>query len=215
MIHPPTFAVRARAGFTLIELLAVILIIGILAVFLLPQIPAALNRANVTACRKNLSSIYEALMIHQQRHDGLPPGSGAQFVVAPITRKVWENTTQNAKRLTCPGVQTSALQSLEGLKPEEWFADAARIDGQSTAYAGRNTKEFPLRRFGSGKEPLISDDNDGGKNHDTETLVLYSDGSVEVLNQVTLTEEGLLAEDEELVVGPDSPVEKLRKLSLD
>jgi hypothetical protein len=90
------------------------------------------------------------------------------------------------------------------------------IDGQSTAYAGRDIANHPLRKFpGSGKEPLVADDNDGGMNHDTETLVLYADGSVGTFDLVTLMDEGLLGDGEDLLVGPDSQVEELRKLSLD
>jgi prepilin-type N-terminal cleavage/methylation domain-containing protein/prepilin-type processing-associated H-X9-DG protein len=212
----PERRARARRGFTLIELLAVILIIGILAAFLVPQIPAAINRAEVTACKRNLDAIYQALLIHNDKYKDLPSESGARFVASPITRRVWENTRKNAERCTCPGVKTSALATLAGRDAEQWFADADLIDGQSTSYAGRDLANFPLRKFpGSGKEPLIADDNDGGKNHDTETNVLYADGNVGTLDVVELEAQGTLAKDELLLVGADSQVEELRKLSLD
>lgn len=216
MMRPTERSLRARRGFTLIELLAVILIIGILAAFLVPQIPAAINRAEVTACKENLGSIYEALIIHNDKYKDLPAESGARFVASPITRRVWENTKQNAERLTCPGVKQSSLASQAGHPSDEWFADAELIDGQSTSYAGRDLKNNPLRKFpGSGKEPLVADDNDGGMNHDTETCVLYADGTVGTLDLVTLEEQGVLGKDELLVVGADSQVEELTKLSLD
>ena len=218
MKRPDLSRARAavRRGFTLIELLAVILIIGILAYFLVPQIVPAISRAKVTACQRNLTGIYEALMIHYDRYKDLPAASGAAFVASPITRQVWENTKKNAERLTCPGVNASALATIAGRPADEWFADPALIDGQSTAYAGRDMKNFPLRKFpGSGKEPLVSDDNELEPNHDTETLVLYADGSVGTFDLVTLRGEGVLGQDELLIVGPDSQVEELRKLSLD
>jgi hypothetical protein len=46
-------------------------------------------------------------------------------------------------------------------------------------------------------------------------LVLYADGSVGTFDLVTLEEEGRLGPDELLLVGPDSQVPELTKLSLD
>jgi len=207
----------ARAGFTLIELLAVIMIISILAYFLLPQIPAAFDRAEVTACRQNLSTIYQGLQMHDDKHGDLPQYSGARFFTSLISRKVWENTKQNIDRLTCPGVKPSALAGLRGREPAEYYSDPEMVDGDCTSYAGRDMENFPLRKFpGSGTEALVADDNDGGMNHLTTTLCLFADGSVVAYEIVDLQEDGLLGPDENLLpVGPDSPVEALRKLSLD
>ena len=206
-----------KRGFTLIEILAVILIISILAVALLPQITPALERANVTACRSNLDAIYQGLVIHEQKYGDLPQHGGAAFFAALIQREVWENTDKNAKRLTCPAVKVSAVPGLAGLDPEQWFTDLELVDGDRSTYAGRDTVNHPLRKFpGSGKEALVADDNDPEMNHDTTTLCLFADGSVTAYELVELREQGLLgAEDPLLVVGPESPVEELRTLSLD
>jgi prepilin-type N-terminal cleavage/methylation domain-containing protein len=211
------FRQAARAGFTLIELLAVIMIIGVLAYFLLPQIPAAFDRAEVVACTKNLGTIYQGLQIHDGKHRDLPQYSGARFFTSLISRKIWESTKQNADRLTCPGVKPSALPGLQGLDASEYYIDGEIVDGDFTAYAGRNMEEYPLRKFpGSGTEALVADDNDGGMNHLTTTLVLYADGQVMSIEIIDLQEDGTLGPEEDLLlVGPDSPVEVLRKLSLD
>lgn len=210
-----------RAGFTLIELLAVMLIIGILAGFLIPNIISALERSRVTACRANLKSIGEGLQLYQAKYDGMPSHSGAMFFCCLITERVWENTEQNAKRLTCPEVPSNALDGLAGLRPEEWYADEELIDGSYSAYAGRNTEDYPFRRRTlSGKDVLVADDNDGGgqpiANHPTTTLALMGDMSVREYEIVVLQKDGLVDEEQDvLIVGEESPLEELRKLSLD
>jgi prepilin-type N-terminal cleavage/methylation domain-containing protein len=209
---------RARRGFTLIELLAVILIISILVVFLVPRIPEAIDSARVTACKKNLQDIYSGLLMYDTKHKDLPKEGGAKFIATLISSGAWNNTKDNAERMSCPAVKKSALTGLSAENPEDWYRDLALVDGTCSAYAGRDIKRFPLRRFpdGSGKEALVADDNDPEMNHRTTTCVLYDSGVVGTFELSELREKGVIGpEDEILVVGPDSPVEELRKLSLD
>ncbi|MBL8860622.1 MAG: prepilin-type N-terminal cleavage/methylation domain-containing protein [Planctomycetes bacterium] len=206
------------AGFTLIELLAVILIISILMFFLLPKIPEAMDQANVTACKKNLGEIYSGLVMYNTKHKDLPKEGGAKFIGALIASGVWNNTKDRAESLSCPAVKRSALTGLSAENPEDWFRTLDGVDGTYSAYAGRDVKRFPLRRFpdGSGKEVLVADDNDPEMNHRTTTCALLDSGVVATYELYELQEKGILdKEAEHLVVGPDSPIEELRKVSLD
>lgn len=209
-----------RAGFTLIEILAVIAIILILMTFLLPRVVTAIRQAKVTACQANLQQLYKDLLVYHMKHEKLPTGSGVKFFAALITDGDVENTAKNAKRMTCPAVETSALQGIAGMKdPEDWFKNIDVVDGTFSAYAGRDMKHFPLRSWpGSGKEPLIADDNDSEveMNHPTSTCVLWADGSTTVIELLELREKGVLTADDKLLkVGPESPVETLRHLTLE
>jgi prepilin-type N-terminal cleavage/methylation domain-containing protein len=214
-----TLAARraVRAGFTLIEMLAVIMIIGILAVFLLPRITDAIDEAKVTACRANMGEIYKGLMLYKTRLDRVPDKSGVKFFAEVVNKDILEYTKAAAKKLTCPAVETSALAGLAGKGELDWFKDLEAIDGTYSSYAGRDCAHFPLRKFpGSGKEAILADDNDPDMNHPGTTLVLMADGSIERYEVAKLKESGVLGPDDvHLPVGPDSPIEELRKLSLD
>ncbi|MEX1024171.1 MAG: type II secretion system protein [Planctomycetota bacterium] len=205
---------RSKVGFTLIELLAVILIIGILAVALLPMVTGAIEEAKVTASEANLRNVYSSMLIYENKYGRLPSKSGVRFFAELYQKKAMEQTKTNAERLTCPGVDIGAL-TIGDLPWEEWWTDLDAIDGSYSAYAGRDCKNFPLRKL-SGKEVLVATDNDPYMNFETTTLALYGDGSVHRLEVGTLQDEGILdLEETYLAVGPDSPLEDLQKLSLD
>ena len=152
--------------------------------------------------------------MYENKYNDIPSEPGVRFFAALISRGVFENTKNSARKLTCPGIKPSALGLPDD--PTEWYVDLDLVHANSSAYAGRDTKNHPLRKWRRGDEPLVADDNDGGMNHMTTTNVLFGDGSVEGYELFELREKGSLSVDEEVVrVGLDSPVDELRKLSLD
>jgi prepilin-type N-terminal cleavage/methylation domain-containing protein len=207
----------ARAGFTLIELLAVIVIISILMTFLIPRITEAIDEANITACKANMTEINKAMLIYKNRMERLPNQSGAKFFTELIAKGILDNSKSAAKRMTCPSVDIGALPGLQNKTELEWYKNLEEIDGTCTSYAGRDTQRHPLRKFpGDGNGVLVADDNDGGMNHRHTTVALMDDGSLNTYEIAKLKEAGVLGpDDEHLIVGPDSPVEALRVLSLD
>jgi len=210
----------ARAGFTLIEILAVILIIGILMAFLLPRIPEAIDNAKVTACKKNLQEIGSGLMQYKSKFNRVPKESGVKFFAVLISSKTWENTKFTAEKMRCPAVDIGFLDIGQIEDPLTWYSTLDNVTGGYSSYAGRDIKQFPLKDFpGSGKEVIIADDNEGDGiegNHRTTTVALYASLDVGSFEVADLQEKGVLdAETSTIKVGPDSPVEELRKLSLD
>jgi len=213
--HARRSAAALRRGFTLIEILAVMAIILILTWFLLPNIVDAYDMSEVRSCSANMGQVYGGMINYKSKYEHIPESSGVAFFAELMSRGAMTNTSSNARKLTCPAVDTGSL-AIRDLEPEDWWMDLEELDGTWSSYAGRDLDRFPLRKFpGDGKEPLMADDNDGGMNHATTTNVLYSDGSVRTYELFELREKGVVGDQEDLLVGPDSPVEDLRKLSLD
>jgi hypothetical protein len=172
--------------------------------------------SDVEHCNANLRAIYRGLVDYELEHGAAPETSGVAFFATLIAGGTWENTEENARTLTCPGVPTENL-SIAGKPPKEWYASLEGLDGSASAYAGRDQANHPLASFpGPGTEALVACDNHGGANHETVTNVLLADGSVLSLELEREKEAGNVPEDAEvLVVGQESPLEELRTLSLE
>ena len=65
---------RGQAAFTLIEMLIVIVILGILAMIIIPQISTSTGDAKLNTLRTNLSSMRNATEIYFAQHNGVYPG---------------------------------------------------------------------------------------------------------------------------------------------
>ena len=207
-----------RAGFTLIELIAVMAIIMILAVALLPRVNAAFENAQVTACQANLRKIGEGLVQYHGIKGRWPRDPGVGFIAAIVAEGIWEDTETSTKTLSCPAVESEYLTpSMDGLPLGDWYTDRTRVDGSWSAYAGRDTRNYPLRKFpASGKKILVSDDNDPEGNHRLMTNVLFGDWAVRGIDVFEEREQGRADEEQEFViVGPDARREDLRALTLD
>ena len=63
---------RSQAGFTLIEIMVVVVILGVLAALVVPQIMSRPDQAKVTAARADLNAIAMALDIYKLDNHGYP-----------------------------------------------------------------------------------------------------------------------------------------------
>lgn len=63
------------SGFTLIEMMIVIVILGILAMVIVPQISSSTDEAKVSTLRTNLSALRSAVEIYYAHHNAIYPAS--------------------------------------------------------------------------------------------------------------------------------------------
>ena len=68
---------RNRSGFTLIEMLIVIIILGILAMVIIPQITVSTEDAKVSTLKTNLTGIRGTIEVYYAQHNMTYPGVNA------------------------------------------------------------------------------------------------------------------------------------------
>jgi general secretion pathway protein G len=88
---------RDQSGFTLIEILIVVILLGILATIIIPQISVSSDDAKLNALKTNLSGMRGAIELYYYQHNNTYPG-----VVVPATKPadVTDTATAFAAQLT-------------------------------------------------------------------------------------------------------------------
>ena len=76
----------AARGFTLIEIMVVIVILGVLAALIVPQIISRPDEARVVAARQDIATVMQALKLYRLDNQRYPTGEqGLQALVAKPT----------------------------------------------------------------------------------------------------------------------------------
>ena len=84
-----------QAGFTLIELMVVLVIIGVLAALIVPNVLERADDAKVTAARTDVSNVMQALKLYRLDNNRYP--TTEQGLQALITKPASEPMPQNWK----------------------------------------------------------------------------------------------------------------------
>jgi prepilin-type N-terminal cleavage/methylation domain-containing protein len=75
-------ALKNHNGFTLIEMLIVIIVLGILAMIIIPQITVSTEDAKINTIKTNLGAMRNAIELYYHQHSETYPGANSNLGVA-------------------------------------------------------------------------------------------------------------------------------------
>jgi prepilin-type N-terminal cleavage/methylation domain-containing protein len=74
----------SRSGFTLIEILIVVLLLGVLATIIIPQINVSTEDAKLNALKSNLSHLRSSVELYYHQHNNTYPGATKHTDGTPV-----------------------------------------------------------------------------------------------------------------------------------
>jgi len=87
---------RGQAGFTLIEMLIVIILLGILAAIIIPQVSVTTDDAKLSALKSDLTSMRNAIELYYVQHNNVYPGEHDITGGAPADAAAANSTEETA-----------------------------------------------------------------------------------------------------------------------
>ena len=91
---------RNKKGFTLIEILIVIIVLGILAMIIVPQITVSTDDAKISTVQSDLSSLRSAIEIYYAQHKNKYPGQTKKADGSANTSDTGEAASSMVAQLT-------------------------------------------------------------------------------------------------------------------
>ena len=164
-----------RLGFTLIEILIVIIVLGILAMIIIPQITVSTEDAKVSTLKSNLSMLRNAIELYYHQHENKYPGAksitggtpadaaaAATAFLQQLTQYTESDGTVSASK-TADAKYGPYLKSSE--LPENPFNNLRTVlcDITTTDITSKTTDSSTAWKFYTVTGVLIA--NDGGTGH--------------------------------------------------
>ncbi len=123
---------RSGDGFTLIEMLIVIIVLGILAMIIIPQVSVSTEDAKVRALQTNLGTVRSAVETYYAQHNAVYPGTnlgGAADAATAFVQQLTRYTTisgtiSNSKNTTArygPYLKSATL-------PQNPFTESSTVN---------------------------------------------------------------------------------------
>lgn len=92
--------IRKRRGFTLTEMILVIIILGLLALIIIPKFGNQAEKAKIARIQANLLALRSAIRLWQADHDGEPPSKLSDLVPDYLPQIPKEALTESAKEVS-------------------------------------------------------------------------------------------------------------------
>jgi prepilin-type N-terminal cleavage/methylation domain-containing protein len=184
-----TFSSRLEAGsrgFSLIELLVVAALILIMFVMLHGSGARGFQERQKQLCSKNLQSIYVALDIYANEHDGaFPRKANAETAEAALAGLVPQYTSSTTYFI-CPGSKDAAIPNGESFEKRKisyaYYMGRGRTDTAELLLTDEQVDSLPKIKG----RPLFSRDGKGpGNNHHKYGgNLMFGDGRVETVSAI-------------------------------
>lgn len=168
--------IRRTTGFTLIELLVVVAIIGILASIVSANYLDALRRADDSACKQNLHSLFLAMQTYRLDYGSFPLADGVAdtrprpettaWGCGPAANGYWTGVPLilaelgycAESNLYCPALKRQHGQLIE-----------AYSGCSQSAFAGKQVPQWRFLRYAYNRAALDT----GGPDHESEAIGLF------------------------------------------
>ena len=141
------FRARAMRGFTLIELMVVLVIIGVLAALIVPNVLERADDARVTAARTDVNNLVQALKLYRLDNQRYPTAEqGLQALVAkPTTGPIWALRRATARSMRSFSMRAPTRYGRGGLPS----TDTSAMPPPCGALAAGATTPTSLKRLDS------------------------------------------------------------------
>ena len=169
-------------GFSLLEMLITIALIFVLFVMMYGSGSRSYQTRQKLACQKNLQTLFVALQIYANDHDGaFPVRSGAQVAEEPLSLLV-PRYTSLTEPFICPGSKDARLPEGESFEKRRisyaYYMGRRAADSAELLMTDRQIDSQPKIRG----QPMFSTDGKapGNNHHKYGGNLLFGDGHLEI-----------------------------------
>lgn len=140
-----------RGGFTLVEVMLVLLIIGVIAAFVVPNLLGSQEEAQISETKNKIQQIEAALDKYRMRYGSYPEGEGVELLRRLVSAT---DDLSDEEREKYPKDGFFSIR----VNPDQFFKDAWGRDVYYSNPGKNNTDRFDL--YSAGPNKIEGDEDD-------------------------------------------------------